>query len=154
MTMKSNGFTLVEVLIGLSIATVAAVSIAYTISSTNKVADAGKKTFIATNLAHEGLELTREKRDDAWLATGAPANHSDWADTVCGDLGGDINKSVTFGSDTTSFARKVEVKCNDKLSDPAFVEVTSKVDWTNPKGEPKTVEIKEKLYNWYVAPKP
>lgn len=146
-----DGFTLVEVLIGLSIATIAAVSVAYTITSTNKVADAGKKTFIATNLAHEGLELRRQMRDNAWLAPGAPANHSDWADAVCNSIG-----SEEQILNATKFTRAISVNCDKKFNnnpnDPDVIVVTSTVTWQSPIGEPKKVEIQEKLTNWYVAP--
>lgn len=140
--MMKNGFTLVEVLIGLSIATIAAVSVAYTIASTNKVADAGKKTFVAINLAHEGLELTRLARDNNWLK-----KVSNWTDQLCGTLQYPIDSSLAL------FTRTVVVDCADASSNPAFVKVTSTVNWTSPKGETKTVELQEKLYNWYVEPK-
>lgn len=146
-----TGFTLVEVLIGLSIATTATVSVAYSIARTNRVADAGRKTFIATNLAHEGLELTRAKRDNVWFAPGAPADHSDWADTICGDLS-DINGTQTIGTEPTEFTREVTVDCDNASNDPAFVEVASTVTWQSPTGQNKEVSITEKLYNWYVAP--
>src|SRR3989344_3453126 len=66
--MTEKGFTLIEVLIGLFIAVIASISVSQVIASTNKVVDAGRKTFIATNLAHEGQELTRQLRDDTWFA--------------------------------------------------------------------------------------
>lgn len=62
-----NGFTLIEVLIGLFIAVVAATYAAKTITSTNKVVSAGRDTFIATNLAHQGIDLTRAMRDTTWF---------------------------------------------------------------------------------------
>ncbi len=133
----NKGFTLVEVLIGLSIATVAAVSIAYTIANTNKIADAGKKTFIATNLAHEGLELTRVMRDDAWLG-----GNTNWT----GEISCDTDTSEQLLS---IFNRTLRVNCDNKDADPAFIEVTSKVGWNAANGDSKSVELKEKLYNWY-----
>ncbi len=139
MSMQNKGFTLVEVLIGLSIATVAAVSVAYTIANTNKVADAGKKTFIATNLAHQGLELTRALRDDIWFTSG------EWAtDEICGGSQADYQ----------DFHRTVSVDCEDDNEDTEFIEVSSEVIWQSPQGEEKKVLLKEKLYNWYVAPTP
>lgn len=69
--MKNKGFTLVEVLIGLFIAVVASTYVAQTITSTNKVVAAGRDIFIATNLAHEGLDLTRAMRDATWFSDAA-----------------------------------------------------------------------------------
>ena len=150
MIMQNKGFTLVEVLIGLSIATVASVSIAYTIANTNKVADASKKTFIATSLAHEGLELTRALRDDAWLVDATPNDRADWANTICDEGLGEINSEIILGSDTTGFTRQVSVNCNERNgAESQFIEVASKVEWDPPRGVRKAVEIKERLYNWY-----
>lgn len=145
--MKNKGFTLVEVLIGLSIATVAAVSVAYTIANTNKVADAGKKTFIATNLAHEGLELTRALRDNVWLIDGVQED-AGWSDAIT--IGEDINKTITFDPDPTEFFRNVTIEHSD--DHPEYIDVSSRVEWTSSKDENKSVEIKERLYNWYVTP--
>ncbi len=65
--MHTKGFTLIEVLIGLFIAVIASAYAAKTITSTNKVVAAGRETFIATNLAHEGLDLSRAMRDTSWF---------------------------------------------------------------------------------------
>src|SRR3989344_1195554 len=149
MIMQNKGFTLVEVLIGLSIATAAAVSVAYTIANTNKVAYAGKQTFIATNLAHEGLELTRALRDDIWFTEGVQED-ADWSDEIV--VSEDINKTIIFDQDPTEFIRTVMITQDDDHDE--YINVTSKVDWTSARGEGKNVEIKEKLYNWYVTPTP
>src|SRR3989344_7066907 len=144
MIMQNKGFTLVEVLIGLSIATTAAVSIAYTIANTNKVADAGKKTFIATNLAHEGLELTRALRDDAWLADETPNDRSDWANTICDEGVGEINGTLTPEEESVRFTREVSVNCDERNGDESqFIEVVSRVEWNIPTSDDqKAVEIK------------
>lgn len=162
--MKSKGFTLVEVLIGLSIATVAAVSVAYTIASTNKVTDAGTKLFIATNLAHQGLELALAMRDNAWLADGAAINHTDWVTRygICGDSA-DENHQFDLNADAIGmsisdlpdgFTRTLVADCVNQSSDPAYVTITSRIDWTAPNGDAKNLELKERLYNWYIAPTP
>ncbi len=88
--MHTKGFTLVEVLIGLFIAVIASLYAAKTIGSTNRVVDAGRDTFIATNLAHEGLDLTRAMRDNTWLMnpdTAPPIDRSNWMSQsgICAD---------------------------------------------------------------------
>lgn len=87
--MNNKGFTLVEVLIGLFIAVVASAYAAKTITSTNKVIAAGRDVFIATNLAHEGLDLTRALRDNTWFADPTPLDRSEWLSEsgICEDLG-------------------------------------------------------------------
>ncbi|MDA1169187.1 MAG: prepilin-type N-terminal cleavage/methylation domain-containing protein [bacterium] len=80
-SINRRGFTLVEVLVGLFIAVIASTYAAKTITSTNKVVAAGRETFIATNLAHEGLDLTRAMRDNTWFTATFPPdleNRSDW----------------------------------------------------------------------------
>lgn len=154
--MKSHGFTLVEVLIGLSIISGAAVSIAYTVASTNKVAEVGRNTFIATNLAHEGIELVRKLRDDTWLAAGPALDYPEWATAICGSVGSDItNPSIALTPNTPTFSRTVTVNCDAQNTDtndnPEFVTVTSTVEWTASNGERKNVVLIEKLTNWYVA---
>lgn len=160
--MQTKGFTLVEVLIGLFIATVASVSIAYTIASTNKVTDAGIKLFIATNSAHEGLELTTAMRDNAWLDS-ADINHIDWVTRygICVDDSDSAHEfpllsdgiGMNIPTLPAGFTRKLFADCTSQLSD-SFVTITSRIDWVAPSGEDKNVELKQRLYNWYIAPTP
>lgn len=172
--MNDKGFTLIEVLIGLFIAVIASISVSQVIASTNKVVDAGRKTFVATNLAHEGLELTREIRDDTWFLN---ANRSVWMSQsgLCPDTAthtytidpemarehsiqndsdqgiylqsnGEWTHNKKSGTDT-GFARLMQVDCSQAQSDPAFVTITSTVSWNGAYGA-KNVSIKELLYNW------
>lgn len=85
--MKNKGFTLVEVLIGLFIAVTASTYVAQTIASTNKVVDSGKDTFIAVNLAHEGVDLTRAIRDNTWFLDATPLDRREWMSQsgICAD---------------------------------------------------------------------
>lgn len=73
-----RGFTLIEVLIGFFIAVLAATYAARSITSTNKVVGIGRNTFIATNLAHEGIDLTRAMRDTTWFSDATPSDRSEW----------------------------------------------------------------------------
>lgn len=85
--MRNKGFTLIEVLIGLFIAVTASTYVAKTITSTNKVVAAGRETFIATNLAHEGIEFTRAMRDNTWFLDDTPTDRSEWMSQsgICGE---------------------------------------------------------------------
>ncbi|MEO6078146.1 MAG: prepilin-type N-terminal cleavage/methylation domain-containing protein [Candidatus Andersenbacteria bacterium] len=167
--MDSKGFTLIEVLIGLFIAVIASLSVAQVIASTNKVIDAGRKTFIATNLAHEGLELTREIRDDTWFKN---SNRAAWASAFCSDntytidpnkamqdgvYPGDSKKELYIQSNgqwthdpgtDTGYARLMTIDCKEATNNPAFVTVTSTVSWNGASGQ-KNVSLTEQLYNWY-----
>lgn len=169
----AKGFTLVEVLIALFIAAVAAISIAQIIATTNKVIAAGRTTFIATNIAHEGLELSRAFRDNAWFTS---QNRLEWLSLsgICpeGETGtttytvtpGDLSSGVV-GSQASStvelngvaYHRTIQADCQyanvppEPGSDSAFVTITSTVTWDDPRGESKNISLKERLYNWLPA---
>lgn len=173
--MDSKGFTLIEVLIGLFIAVIASVSVAQVIASTNKVVDAGRKTFIATNIAHEGLELTREIRDDTWLSNN---NRSKWMSLsgLCPDTAthtytidpemarvntvqndsqqelykqsnGEWTHNKNSGTDT-GYGRLMTIDCTNVNAVPAYVTITSTVSWQAAGTGTRSVDIKEQLYNW------
>jgi|SRR3989344_1452847 len=174
--MTEKGFTLIEVLIGLFIAVIASISVSQVIASTNKVVDAGRKTFIATNLAHEGQELTRQLRDDTWFAN---TDRTAWMSQrgLCPDTGTHTytidpeiaateNEPVKDDSEQelyihsnglwthiendgtdTGYSRLMEIDCSQANAVPAFVTITATVSWTGASGE-KNVSIKQLLYNW------
>lgn len=76
--MNTKGFTLIEVLVGLFIAVVASLYASKIITSTNRVSSTGRDTFIATNLAREGIDLSRAMRENAWFENAVPGLHTDW----------------------------------------------------------------------------
>ena len=177
MNMNAKGFTLIEVLIGLFIAVIASISVAQVIAGTNKVIDAGRKTFIATNLAHEGLELTRELRDTTWFTDPVrlnwvsksglcPDDKATYTYTIdpnkamdSGVYAGDSNKELYINSSNglwtpdkgsgpdSGYARVMTIDCTQSKADPAFVMITSTVSWNGAYG-PKNVSLTELLYNW------
>jgi prepilin-type N-terminal cleavage/methylation domain-containing protein len=168
-----QGFTLIEVLIGLFIAVIASLSVAQVIASTNKVIDAGRKTFIATNIAHEGLELTREIRDDTWFSN---PDRTKWMSTaqLCPDnnvhtytIDSELAKNDQIKNDAktklyiqsngewthdvgidTGYDRLMTIDCTNQVLDPAYVTVTATVSWNGAYG-PKNISLTEQLYNWY-----
>ncbi len=131
--MNTKGFTLVEVLIGLFIAILASTYAAKTIVNTNKVIDAGRDTFVATNLAHEGIDLTRAMRDNTWLmdmnAT-PPIDRSNWMSQsgICADEPDPANHSYTL--DPEMVREFVETEGDSKVGDSnlqlLFIRGTSK----------------------------
>ena len=62
-----NGFTLIEVLIALTILTLIITSSLVTLSNNLKTARILKEQLIAVNLAQEGLEIVRNIRDRDWF---------------------------------------------------------------------------------------
>lgn len=55
--------------------------------------------------------------------------------------------SLDSSGTQTPFTRIITIDCSTKGSDPEFITVTSTVSWQQA-GQPKSVELKEKLYNW------
>jgi len=177
---KANkGFTVIEVVIGLFIAVVASLYAAKIITSTNRVVATGRDTFIAVNLAHEGIDLTRAMRENAWLNDPAPP-HADWMSEygICTSPGtniytidqtivrqslmvGDgsqpilyiqannISWSHTPSAEPTLYSRLITADCTQMNSTPAYVTITSTVSWNLPTGGQKSVSLIEELYNWY-----
>lgn len=169
----NKGFTLIEVLIGLFIAVIASISVAQVIASTNKVVDAGRKTFVATNLAHEGLELTREIRDDTWFSN---PDRGVWMAQLCPDdqthtytIDPDLARARSIASDTvqdlyiqdnktwthaktedtkTGYSRLMRVDCKNVKSVPAYVTISSTVRWMGAQNVVKSIMLQEQLYNW------
>ncbi len=68
---KEAGITLIEVVIGISIITIAAVAIGYSINSYVSARAALLSDLKAAYLAEEGYELIRSIRDDDWMVIDA-----------------------------------------------------------------------------------
>lgn len=64
---RSGGFTLIEIIVVVSIVTVAFVSIIGLVQRAIVLYYNNKNVLIANNLAQEGIELVRYVRDDNWL---------------------------------------------------------------------------------------
>jgi len=64
---QQSGFTLLEVLVSLSILTIGALSVFALMNRTVTATEKNRNTIIAVNLAREGLELVRSIRDSSSL---------------------------------------------------------------------------------------
>lgn len=65
--MKNNGFTLIEVLVATFIIATVVVAVSRLLGSAEYITGLGRETFVATNVAREGLELVRAVRDTNWF---------------------------------------------------------------------------------------
>lgn len=175
---SQEGFTLIGVLVALTMVSVVTIGIAQLMTRAEQVVQIARSEFIATNLAREGLELVRSVRDTNWFTDD---NRAHWIDDrMCGQFTydandarhhhspGGIDKAQLFihgsnqewrhsgsSSEITLFSRILEVDCTEKDNDPAdpnanpaFVLVTSRVFWEE-RGQEREVVLKEKLYNWF-----
>lgn len=166
---SSLGFSLIEVLVALSLLTVVFLGIVQLMARSGQVAEQAQDKFIAASLAREGLELVRAVRDTTWFTD---ADRSHWIQgAMCGDFTYDaarLRQQQPFGtsadsrlyiqsdgqwthqpntSGETSFQRVMSVDCSEKDNTPPRVTVSSRVGWDY-RGQQREVVLKERLYNW------
>jgi len=156
---SAKGFTMIEVIIAVFVLSLAGIGTFILIQQTLVGASQNRLQLTAYYLGQEGMEIVRNIRDRNWLqgqgwTTGLAVNE-DWqeADYQSAalvssqdrifkvDSNGFYNYST--GSDTL-FKREIRVI---QLADCLQVEVV--IEWVV-KGETRTVEVKDFLYNWYV----
>ncbi|MSU76354.1 hypothetical protein EXS54_02720 [Patescibacteria group bacterium] len=111
---QQRGFTLIEIIVMASVATVGLLAILVVANTVLRASDSNENRVAATNLAREGIELVRGARDSNWQtygrqqAAGATTNLQGWDCYVstpeqaqsnppgCGSLG-----TTRFGSSTS-----------------------------------------------------
>ncbi len=88
----------------------------------------GRDTFIATNVAHEGIDLTRSFRDNTWFTDTTPTNHSDWMQTsgICEDTG-----KHTYTVDPTMVRNFVASKAKVRNSAVQMLYIQGNSLWTH-----------------------
>ena len=131
---NNKGFSLVEVLIAISIFTMTIVTMMSVLSSGITDTTYAKQKIIASYLAQEGIEYVRNIRDNDVLYTGATGKN--W-NTF-------INADKTYPSTYSGFTRTITMTPTSNLDE---VKITSTVSWTLPSGS-KSVTFSEDLFNW------
>lgn len=138
---NAKGFTLVETLVAVSIFTVSILGLMAVLSQ--GISDTGyaKKKIVAGYLAQEGVELTRNMRDNYVLfnVSGSEVGWSDFKGAVVSETFpitdpnfSDFTRTVT--ADVASFGNN-EIK------------IYSTVEWTQGSGT-YSITLSENLYNW------
>ncbi len=99
MSRKNKGFTLIGVVVATSIAGFLVIVIIQLLTRADRIVDRGRNIFIATNIAREGLELVRAKRDTNWFSN---SNKNLWLDKgLCAENGNDYtDRNRTFVIDS------------------------------------------------------
>ncbi|MFA6551120.1 MAG: hypothetical protein WCV41_01155 [Patescibacteria group bacterium] len=166
---NDKGFGILEVVIATGIITVGMVAVISFITQSYYVSQVNKNKFIATMLAQEGIELTRNVRDSNWVGGLA------WNQNIVGDgtyridvnSSGAINIINVSGIDDALSRLKIDsglyqhslgtdtifyrliTTANDAASCPAAncLQVTSEVKWSE-RGLAKNYAITVELYNW------
>jgi len=163
--MKNKGFTLLEVMLAITVLTVAVAGSFALIQQTLIAASLNKSKITAYYLAQEGIELARNIRDSNWLEQRDPFVEISWREdldvgfwqadythtglvSLYGDgqyLNIDDDGFYGYSGDTpTPFKRKITVA---NLGDDAL-EVSVDVEWSE-RGRDHKVTVVEHLYNWW-----
>jgi prepilin-type N-terminal cleavage/methylation domain-containing protein len=176
--MNSRGFTLIEILVAISILTVGALAAMRLMARSENIAHISRQQFVGLSVAREGLELVRDLRDTNWFSQD---DEKAWANTLCPDGGehaftldaamvragtasvGDVQQPELYIQENgewahqvsrqdTGFSRTLTVDCSHYLDDdpaPQYITVTSHVSWKEGETQ-RVVDLKEKLFNWYI----
>lgn len=153
---NKKGFSLVGVMIAITMIIVGVLAVYALTSSIFKVERISNNRFVATLLAREGIELVRQKRDDNWLdiatelredPSGDLAGYT-WKKGICD---GSELPSSTFGIFSMTVTAEPDDCTPEDISDeadsPEPIKITSTVSW-NEQGSERSLELIEYLYDW------
>ena len=158
-----NGFTLLEVIIAISVITIGILGLYALIPKVISISSANIDRFIASQLAREGIEIVRNIRDTNWLegvgvswndgltdcSTGCEADYNDESLVTYQDRYLYINgidgfykyiSSPSPADKRTKFKREIII-----IPDTDVLNIKVEITWSG-RGSP--LEVKEKLYNW------
>jgi len=171
-----KGFTIMEIMVSIYIISIGLIGIYSLISQNIKVKYINSNTLIAVQLAQEGIELTRNIRDNNWLTmdiSGNPIPYYSNIATQNGNKKFNINYDLTLTSGITniddagcslyinssnglytssSTAPNIKTMFNRMIETNNFdtsssTEVISTIQWKD-KGRKLTYTIKTILYDW------
>jgi len=153
----NKGFTLIEILMAVVVIAIGLIGVYAIVPAIFQYQAVNLDELTASFLAHEGVELVRNLRDNNWLTS------SEWLNGLLGCSNGceidyndnalsayqgrflkiDDNNFYNYETGTASrFKRKITlVKQNDNL-----LQVTVEVLWD---GNGSPLKVQENLYNWY-----
>ncbi len=134
----SSGFTLIETLIAISIFSVSLITLMSILGNGLSNIKYTQAKITASYLAQEGIEYTRNIRDNYIFYTSGTGKT--WSGFVTLGVAG-----ISFPSPYPNFIRTIEVTPNPLNSDE--VQVSSTVSWIQGSG-PFSITFTENLFNW------
>jgi prepilin-type N-terminal cleavage/methylation domain-containing protein len=165
-----NGFSIIEVMAAISIISVGMIGVLSLVTQNIQVASANQKELLSAQLAREGLELVRNRRDQNWITVGnnwkTGASSMPPSDIVqdlvytidyingitnISDIN-DVNAVLKINSNgfyehgagtVTPFSRIITITQNEN----DFIEVECTVQWQE-RGGVKSYVASTILYNW------
>ncbi len=158
---KQKGFTLIELMITIFVIAIGLIGVMTLIQNTLRSASFVKLNLIASYLAQEGIELTRNVRDINWIE-GENWNEGlsdgsyimDYNDNSLSSysdvfLNIDNNGFYSYESGNKSkFKRRITINQMIDVDGNEYLEVESDVSW-NYQEEEYSVKVVNHLYNWY-----
>ena len=144
--MKTNikfnrAFSLLETLVAISIFTVSLLGIMSVLASSISSTSYAKQKMVATYLAQEGIEHTRNLRDTSVLSSASRAN---------GWVAFKTTTDITYGTNVTGFTRIIKMMNPNGSDCPCGgdeVKITSDVSWKQGSGT-FHITFSENLFNW------
>jgi len=157
----SKGFTLVEILIAVTVFTIGIMACYSAITKVVSLTYLNSFRFVASRLAQEGIELVSNTRDTNWLNQGADWNDGLIPNCISGceidydDLGFSayqdrylqINSDGFYNygdGDDSRFKRKITIT----EVTPDELEIKVEVMWSKLGSSVETLTAEEHLYNW------
>ena len=169
---KQFGFSILEVMAAITIIVIGLVGVLALVNQNIQAQAVNRNMLIASQLAQEGLELVRNKRDKNWLVSG-----NDWKIGAGAETESDIVQDLTYTIDYSGVIAgganniddsRVNLKINTSsfyehtngtptiyyrlisiTEDPQdnWIEVNSRVQWKERAGS-KDYTASTLLYNW------
>ena len=157
--MRSKGFTLIEIMIAITLLTIGIMASYAVITKVVSLTYLNSFRFTASRLAQEGMELVSNTRDTNWL------NGNDWDNGLTNCISGceidynDPSFSPYLGEylkidsdgfynyedgDDSRFKRKIII--TNVSADELKIKV--EVTWPRLGSSPGVLEVEEHLYNW------
>lgn len=169
---KKRGMTIIGVLIGITILTIALAAQIRLLSNTIKRQAYLKNAMIATNLAREGIEIAFLARNTlGWdnlkarigkdfctdiasittlfLKEGSACSSTPLSYAIKENFRGfyytNTADSIVTDLSIPSYYRKIKIDHCDPVSDEECLTLKSEVSWEN-----ETISLEKKVYNWYI----
>ncbi len=158
---KEKGFTLIELMITIFVIAIGLIGVMTLIQNTLRSAFFVKSNLIASYLAQEGVELTRNVRDINWI------DQEDWDEGLSdGDYVIDYNNNYLSpyngeflnidnngfysyeSGDESKFKRKIAINQMIDVDGNEYLEVESGVFWSYQEEE-YSIKAVSHMYNWY-----
>jgi prepilin-type N-terminal cleavage/methylation domain-containing protein len=106
----SRGFSIIEVMVAVSILTIGMIAVLTMSEQTIKVVKLNKDKLTASQLAQEGLELARNRRDNNWLTPG------DWKSGIIQDG----SYTIDYAGNLDAAANSIDSGANLKFDASGF----------------------------------